>query len=494
MAAQEIAPQKGYQQRFSSSQADIVIGGGAAGVGKSYSLLLEVARHYNKKDFTAVFFRRTREQVKQAGGLWDTSMSIYNVLGGRPREHSTEWVFDSGAKVKFSHLQYEKDKISWQGSQITYVGFDELTHFSKSQFFYLLTRNRTAAKKVRPFVRATCNPDPDSWLIQHEGVWGAGLIGWWIDDDGFPIPERDGVIRYFTIDQNQYVWGDTAKQVIDKCPHVFDHEALEGVSPDDLIKSVTFIGGKINDNRKLLDNDPSYLGNLLSTTEDEKSQLLFGNWKIKTDGDELIKYDALNDSFTNDFKQPSGTKYITADIALHGSDRFVVFVWDGWKVVDAYCSEKTDAKLIVNIIEQMSVIHNVHRSNIAYDADGLGSYLKGYLSGAFAFNNNAKPYGNENYKNLKTQAAYITADMVNNGYVYITPLAASVKCGGTTIGHALKNERRVLKSAKKNHDGKLQIIGKEEMININGRSPDIIEAFIFRGGLEAKHRAKLIRT
>ena len=41
-----------------------------------------------------------------------------------------------------------------------------------------------------PYIRATCNPDADSWV--------ADLLQWWIDQDtGFPIPERAGKVRWF---------------------------------------------------------------------------------------------------------------------------------------------------------------------------------------------------------------------------------------------------------------------------------------------------------
>ena len=94
---------------------------------------------------------------------------------------SVQWRFLSGAKVTFAHMLYEKDKYSWQGSQICFLGFDELCHFSENQFFYMLSRNRSVCG-VKPYVRATCNPDVDSWV--------ANFISWWIDQEtGYPIPE-----------------------------------------------------------------------------------------------------------------------------------------------------------------------------------------------------------------------------------------------------------------------------------------------------------------
>ena len=81
------------------------------------------------------------------------------------------------------------------------IGFDELTHFSRSQFLYMLSRNRSTCG-VRPYMRATTNPDADSWV--------ADFIAWWIDQDtGLAIPERSGVVRYFTTISDEVIWGDS---------------------------------------------------------------------------------------------------------------------------------------------------------------------------------------------------------------------------------------------------------------------------------------------
>ena len=158
MKIKEINPQEGYQMRALSSKADIVIGGGAAGVGKTFCVLMEALRHIHNPNYGAVFFRRTSPQIRAEGGLWDASTKMYTRLGGAiPKESTLEWIFDSGAKFKFSHLEYEKNVYDWQGSEIPLIVFDELTHFSKSMFFYMLTRNRSTCG-VKPYVRATCYP------------------------------------------------------------------------------------------------------------------------------------------------------------------------------------------------------------------------------------------------------------------------------------------------------------------------------------------------
>lgn len=107
---------------------------------------------------------------------------------------------------KLTHIKNIKnaaDEGQWQGTQAAMFGFDELTHFSKSQFFYMLSRNRSDSG-VKGYIRATCNPDADSWV--------ADFISWWIDHEtGYPIPERSGQIRWMYRNNDEIYWADTRK-------------------------------------------------------------------------------------------------------------------------------------------------------------------------------------------------------------------------------------------------------------------------------------------
>ena len=256
-----LKPQKGPQEAFLATPADIAIYGGAAGGGKSYALLLEAARHTGNPKFGAVIFRRQSIQITQEGGLWDTSTEIYGGLAVPRTSPRRFWRFRSGAKVNFAHIDGDKDLNGWQGSQIALIGYDELTHFTKHQFFYMMSRNRSACG-IKPYIRATCNPDSDSWVAE--------FIGWWIDPQtGYPIPERSGKIRYMARKNEEIVWADTPEDLVS-----------QGIDRTE-IKSVTFIASTINDNKILLANDPSYLANLKSLPLVERERLLNGNWKIK---------------------------------------------------------------------------------------------------------------------------------------------------------------------------------------------------------------------
>jgi len=296
-----LAPQEGQQTEFLSTTADIAIFGGAAGGGKSWCMLLDPLRNVNTDGFNCVILRKTSPQIRNSGGLWDTSMIMYKNLNCTPLESKLIWKFESGANIRFGHLEYEADKYNWDGSQIVYLGFDELQHFSETQFFYMLSRNRSTCG-IKPTVRATCNPDAESWL--------RNFIDWWIGEDGLPITERSGKIRYMTRIDGVVKWGDTKEDLLcldegyieetklikgqykanmGKVNNIDEEikkewatklykakkNALEG------IKSVTFIMANVEDNKILLETNPSYLANLKALPLVERERLLKGNWNIK---------------------------------------------------------------------------------------------------------------------------------------------------------------------------------------------------------------------
>ena len=154
-----IRPQPGPQEQFLSSPADIVFYGGAAGGGKTFALLLEPLRHIHNPKFRAVTFRRTYPQISNPGGLWDEASNLYPMLGAEPNQSDMSWTWPSGAKHQFAHMQYAKNRMDWQGAQIPLLNWDELPHFERIMFFYMLSRMRSTSG-VRSYVRATMNPVP----------------------------------------------------------------------------------------------------------------------------------------------------------------------------------------------------------------------------------------------------------------------------------------------------------------------------------------------
>jgi predicted phage terminase large subunit-like protein len=258
MNAAELKPQP-KQEEFLTCSADVCFFGGGAGSGKTFALLLENLYDIANPRFRSAIFRKTAPQIKQPGGLLDTSEGVYPLVGATLNSTALEWRFPSGATLKFGTVELPQDRFNWYGSQIDLLCFDEAQEFDEDTFWFLLSRNRSVSgAKCR--VRCTCNPISDGWL--------RSLLDWWIGPDGFPMAERSGVIRWFIRDGDSLIWGDSKKELLDKFP---------GCLP----KSLTFIPALVTDNKILLASDPNYVGNLRALPLVERERLLRGNWNVR---------------------------------------------------------------------------------------------------------------------------------------------------------------------------------------------------------------------
>lgn len=483
-------PQKGYQTMFATSRADIVIGGSSAGVGKTFSLLFEYLRHgLTVTRFGSVIFRRTTPQIRSEGGLWDKSVELFSkVMGAKGAGSYLTWVFRKKkdpkfiTKLKFSHLEHESNLADWQGSEICYIGFDELTHFTKKMFFYFLTRNRSTCG-VKPYIRATCNPDP--WSFVRELL----VTGGYVDDlTGKVIPEMEGVVRYFVLDGDKYVWGDSYEEVYEKTKHIIDpqlEKAGEGFSIKDFIKSFSFMAGSIFDNKALLSVDPGYLGGLLNQDEQTKSQLLDSNWNLKSTDLDCFDASAFQKVFGKEVER--GQPRLVCDIALEGKNKFVLAYFEGRMMLDLKIIDKSNGPEVVSAMEEMARKHRLENEWILFDSDGVGGFVSGFLQGSIPFGGNdgvieiedpiSKKIIKEAYQNQKTQLVYHCAKAIKDGLYGITEdIEHMMYDNEKNVRQRILFEMQAFKKAPPNA-GKKRIISKEDMGKIlgNGQSPDLMD-------------------
>ena len=216
-----------------------VLYGGSAGGGKSDALLAEALRQVHIKNYRGILFRDT---VPQLEGLISRSQEVYK--GAYPRatynDNKKMWKFPSGAKIFFGYMQRENDKYNYQGKAYDFIGFDELTHFSYTQYMYLLSRNRPTGAGTRVYVRASANPD------------GKGL-GWVKERFITPKPPMT------PIKDNYLVYKPDGSTI-------------------SMVRTRLFVPATVFDNQELLNNDPNYLATLASLPEAERNALLYGNW------------------------------------------------------------------------------------------------------------------------------------------------------------------------------------------------------------------------
>lgn len=280
-----IGPKSRKQQMFITSDADIVVFGGAASSGKSYLGVMDFVPHIKHPGFRGVVTRRTTTQLKASGGILDKAMQLFIKIDPKVKWKSQDnkFVFSSGAEIFLKHFEHWKDHRNWQGTEYTEILIDEGTQFEEEMVLYCMSRLRNPHCTVSPRLRITCNPDRNSYLRK----W----VDWWIDEQGFPIEERCGVKRYFKRSENTFLWGDSPEEVCEKY----------GAKMEDIL-SFTFINATVKDNPVVLENNPQYVSWLESLPRVERARLLLGNWDVSEEGSgywkaewcELIEKPPLN--------------------------------------------------------------------------------------------------------------------------------------------------------------------------------------------------------
>jgi len=394
--------QAGKQSDFLANPADIVIYGGAAGGGKTYGVLLDALRHLAKlKNINMAAFRREATDLKKPGAIWDESKKIYPFAGGRPNNQELSWTFNKSSRIKFSGLQHENDMYAWQGAQLDVLYFDELTHFTELQFWYLIGRLRSVSGQIKPYARATCNP---------ENNWVFSLISWWIDEKGYPILDRSGKLRWFYRYSDKMYWFDSEKAA----NRDLASKDLKNIKP----LSFTFIPANINDNPILLKNNPNYYAMLAQLPEHEKIKLLDGNWLFRPAG-KLFKADDFK-LFAINPREPD-LRMITIDTASEtktANDYTVMQVWSRSNGIylEKQIRGKYDFGAQLQLLESLIYEVKPHYVSIEKASSGFGLITE-------IRKRTAVPILAISRSKDKYSRGYEAQGYVKGGYVYVNPQA-----------------------------------------------------------------------
>lgn len=245
-------PNPGPQTEFFAATEQEILFGGAAGGGKSISLVIDPVRYFDNSEFKGLLLRRTMPELRE---LISISKKYYPKLFPRAKwtERDTTWRFPSGAWLWMSYLERMDDIDKYYGQAYSWIGFDELTHWESPQYWNMLaSRLRTSKDSGLPlYMRASTNPGNRgmSWVKKM-----------FID----PAPP------------NTPFWAtdiETGKVLTWPENHSDPEKAGKP-----LFKR-RFIPSKLSDNPYLYE-DGKYEANLLSLPEAKRLQLLEGSWDM----------------------------------------------------------------------------------------------------------------------------------------------------------------------------------------------------------------------
>jgi len=228
-----------------------------------------------------------------------------------------------------------------------------------------------------------------------------------------------------------------------------------------------FIQSLVGDNTYI---SKHYEKQLFELDELSKQRLLYGNWEYDVSNDNLIEYDAILSLFNQ--QGIDGDKYITCDVARFGADKTVIMLWQGLHLRYVRTLLKSAVNDVVDEIKKLQQENQVNLTNIIVDEDGVGGGVKDYLR-CKGFVNNARALKNENYQNLKTQCYYKLADLINKGQI-------GISCSDVNVKNYIIEECEQVRTKDADKDNKLQIIQKDTVKGVLGRSPDYSDALAMR--------------
>jgi phage terminase large subunit len=241
-----------------------------------------------------------------------------------------------------------------------------------------------------------------------------------------------------------------------------------------------FIQALVTDNPHIT---PDYINNLRKMDPRSQARLLYGNWEYDDDPATMLDYDSIIAIFTNTFIKGTGKRYISADVARFGSDKTIIRVWDGLKVIRRIENAKQSTVTTAQVIRTLANAHQVPVHQIVIDEDGIGGGVVDMIPGCKGFVAQSSPISaagkKENFTSLKAQCAFKLAEKVNANEIY-------EECNDSAVKERIVTELEQIKQKNMDRDGKLEIVSKEVIKQILGRSPDDSDTYIMRMYFEVR--------
>jgi hypothetical protein len=228
-----------------------------------------------------------------------------------------------------------------------------------------------------------------------------------------------------------------------------------------------FIQSLVTDNKHI---PAEYIKSLQSLDRNSRERLLNGNWEYDDDPATLIEFEKILQIYKNHHLL-EGERWITADVARFGKDSTVIGVWSGFRVkIYRYHGLKTTE--VTEKIRHHQQENAIPSTRVIVDEDGVGGGVVDE-TGCRGFVNNSTPIGAENFNNLKSQCYFKLAERINQGGLLVENADDHTKS-------LITEELEQVKQDKMDYDGKRQVVPKNKVKELIGRSPDYSDMLMMR--------------
>lgn len=354
-------PQPGPQTQVCESEADEILVGGPAGIGKT-ALALILATEYHRR---AIIFRREYPQLKE---IIQKSSELLRGSGASYNSNDKVWRHIPGDRlIEFGAMQKDDDKYNYQGREFSLHVYDEITHFTEGQFRYTKNWNRTSLENEPCRVVATGNPP-----TEKQGLWVIAYWAPWIDDT---YTKRTGRPKALPGELRWFVSVVESGKSIDK--EVDSPDPIEVVEDNGKIRiltprSRTFITGNLQDNAYLARTN--YESTLQALPEPLRSQLLDGLWlSFAQDNPWQVIPTAWVEQAMKRWKQipPHPQTHLGVDVARGGKDQTIIVCRHKNWIAPLVCFPGADTPRGDLVADQIMLQH-AGKSEVRIDVVGVG--------------------------------------------------------------------------------------------------------------------------
>lgn len=505
-------PQKGIQEDFCHCESNLIFLCGASQMGKTFAMLQKVEGGLGRPGFTTRFINVRLQDGKKGGSIFRDAVEVLGNYAGcqfssadYPTFFWPQW--NNSFQIIHSNFnadvpaEYEQFKDYAKKNQASLIMIDEATEMRSFKMFkYWFSRNRDSSGMTPQMVLSF------NYVYGHFTNNMLKDAGYFTDDWYFR-PEMNGVTRYFYITgdtETSIVWGDTAEEVAEAVGiELSEKEKAAGVTYKQIVKSFTAFTGEAADNLELLyATGGQNIGNLHNVGGVESAILLKGYAGPVENETANVNRQMVHSLWENPIDNDENM-YATMDVSGGSlqSDNSPMVIWRGLQIIDIKFF-RGDSKELVAWIDKQLKTYGIPIDHFAYDATGIGYYLRSYTSGwpitankrcLAEYDENGNQVLIDEYYNLRSQLFGKTEVLIKRGEISIAlNKDAVIPYGknGTTrkLIDVLFDEINVFVTQERNK--KIYYRSKDEYKAKFHSSPDLIDAIAYRAIFELDTRER----
>ncbi len=385
----DFIPQPGLQENVCACEANVIHMCGAATMGKSFTGILLWGYRADKKGASGAMISTRLQDSKKGSSIFRDNELVWGQYAGCQYNTSDYPTFawpQWFSAWRLIHSNFNTDNpAEWsqfveyaKKNQNGYQYFDEANDLQEKQYHYWNSRNRDDSGVPPQSVYSYNPPGKDHYFTRN--LINGGYVG----SDLWFKPEMNGVVRYYyapSDNVDDFIWGDTPEEVAKAAGIVLtEKDRTAGLTETDMIRSFAAFTGEASDNRILVASTGGksvanllysgqgavlkggYFGDIETEEINVNRQMIHELWRNPVNGDENV--------------------YATLDVSGGNtdSDDCPMCIFKGNSLI-AIKTFRGDPKQLVDWIDRNLKQYGVPVEHFAFDATGIGNYLRAYTNG-----------------------------------------------------------------------------------------------------------------